>query len=205
MSGTTSEPMGTSPRHTRVQSSSTGRCGQQSAEKFRQGFTSIMSTMIAATTGSRISNSSRPRITHGSTPSRILGLAAMRRWRHWIGRKRPQKHGTPQKPAENGTGNTRSARLESVRSSLRYVRNAARRISRCSRREASFAVSVANVEVISGDPVSVYDLTVEHHHCYFANGVLVSNSDALGALAVGYAPPKLAMPSLRRRSSWVSA
>lgn len=29
----------------------------------------------------------------------------------------------------------------------------------------------------------VYDLTIEHHHCYVANGVLVSNSDALRTFA----------------------
>jgi hypothetical protein len=30
----------------------------------------------------------------------------------------------------------------------------------------------------------VFDLTVDLHHCYFANGVLVSNSDAAGLVAV---------------------
>jgi hypothetical protein len=30
----------------------------------------------------------------------------------------------------------------------------------------------------------VYDLTVEKHHCYKANGLLVSNSDAFRYLAV---------------------
>jgi len=32
--------------------------------------------------------------------------------------------------------------------------------------------------------VPVYDLTIRHHHCYFANGILVSNSDAFGLVAV---------------------
>ena len=36
---------------------------------------------------------------------------------------------------------------------------------------------------------TVYDLTVKHHHCYFANGVLVSNCDAAGMLALTYKPP----------------
>lgn len=36
----------------------------------------------------------------------------------------------------------------------------------------------------------VFDLTVEHHHCYFANGVLVSNCDAAGLMAVAYEEPK---------------
>jgi hypothetical protein len=32
--------------------------------------------------------------------------------------------------------------------------------------------------------VPVYDLTVRKDHCYYANGVLVSNSDAFGLLCV---------------------
>jgi len=34
--------------------------------------------------------------------------------------------------------------------------------------------------------VPVYDLTIEKHHCYLANGILVSNSDAFRGLAVAY-------------------
>ena len=30
----------------------------------------------------------------------------------------------------------------------------------------------------------VYDLTVEKHHCYLANGLLVSNSDAFRYLSI---------------------
>ena len=37
--------------------------------------------------------------------------------------------------------------------------------------------------------VPVYDITVDKHHCYFANGVLVSNCDAAGMLALTYKPP----------------
>jgi hypothetical protein len=33
----------------------------------------------------------------------------------------------------------------------------------------------------------VFDLTVEKHHCYLANGILVSNSDAMRYLAQGLA------------------
>jgi phage terminase large subunit len=32
--------------------------------------------------------------------------------------------------------------------------------------------------------VPVYDLTIEHDHCYFANGMLVSNSDSFGMMAI---------------------
>jgi hypothetical protein len=35
------------------------------------------------------------------------------------------------------------------------------------------------------EPKAVYDLTVEIDHCYYANGLLVSNSDAFRYLGVG--------------------
>jgi hypothetical protein len=36
--------------------------------------------------------------------------------------------------------------------------------------------------------VPVYDLTVDQHHCYVANGMLVSNCDSVRYLFVGYRP-----------------
>lgn len=45
---------------------------------------------------------------------------------------------------------------------------------------------VTNVELKKCNTLnSVYDLTIETDHCYYANGYLVSNSDALRYLAVG--------------------
>jgi len=40
----------------------------------------------------------------------------------------------------------------------------------------------------------VFDLTVEKHHCYLANGLLVSNSDAFLNLAVGLKKTGSGMP-----------
>ena len=34
----------------------------------------------------------------------------------------------------------------------------------------------------------MYDLTIENHACYQANGVLVSNSDSFRTFAVGFQP-----------------
>ena len=42
------------------------------------------------------------------------------------------------------------------------------------------------VSVSAGSLSKVYDITVDKHHCYYANGVLVSNSDALRYLAVNF-------------------
>lgn len=43
---------------------------------------------------------------------------------------------------------------------------------------------VVSSELLTVESVPVYDLTVDVHHCYVANGVLVSNSDAAGLLAI---------------------
>lgn len=42
----------------------------------------------------------------------------------------------------------------------------------------------------SGGCQPVYDLTVENHACYRANGILVSNSDAFRSLSQGFVPSK---------------
>ncbi len=40
-------------------------------------------------------------------------------------------------------------------------------------------------------PIPVYDLTVETHSCYRANGILVSNSDAFRTFATSVRTPIL--------------
>lgn len=49
---------------------------------------------------------------------------------------------------------------------------------------ASRVVEVQRLDSSRESPL-VFDLTVEKHHCYLANGLLVSNSDAFLNLAVG--------------------
>lgn len=49
---------------------------------------------------------------------------------------------------------------------------------------ASKVVEVQRLDSSRESPL-VFDLTVKKHHCYLANGLLVSNSDAFLNLAVG--------------------
>jgi hypothetical protein len=51
-------------------------------------------------------------------------------------------------------------------------------------RHQDSAGSVVKVRRIVNANVPVYDLTVDLHHCYYANGMLVSNSDAWGLVAI---------------------
>ena len=50
----------------------------------------------------------------------------------------------------------------------------------------SSVVKIAKLRLCTGEAARrpVYDLTVDHQHCYIANGVLVSNSDAAGLMAI---------------------
>jgi hypothetical protein len=54
---------------------------------------------------------------------------------------------------------------------------------------------IVRLRRIETAPQPVYDLTVRHDHCYFANGLLVSNSDSFGLAAIVYEEPR--MPSQR--------
>lgn len=51
-------------------------------------------------------------------------------------------------------------------------------------------MSIVSLKRVAVSSESVYDLTVESHACYQANGILVSNSDAIRSFAMGYRAPK---------------
>ena len=65
-------------------------------------------------------------------------------------------------------------------------------ISEISLKDLSSAQGHARVSHITRNKklVPVYDITVEKQQCYYANGFLVSNSDAFGLAAIAYEEPK---------------
>jgi hypothetical protein len=121
--------------------------------------------------------------------------------------KRPQKNGMDQKLAGSGTESTESARgkegrknrstaFSAVRSIGRIVLHAKEVFAGCLARTKTDAPKVSG-SVLINEPIIVYDITVEDAHCFFAEGVLVSNChDAVQYVALklfGYAEhnPKL--------------
>jgi hypothetical protein len=65
------------------------------------------------------------------------------------------------------------------------------------------AARIASLDRLNVENVPVYDLTVEHDHCYFAQGVLVSNSDAMRQWAQGFMEGSAGSKGFRRhRGSW---
>jgi hypothetical protein len=69
---------------------------------------------------------------------------------------------------------------------LASAKNAIASLCRLIRREPNSVTSIARWRPCVGDEAGqlVYDLTVEKHHCYLANGILVGNSDAFRYLAL---------------------
>lgn len=111
-------------------------------------------------------------------------------WRH----RRGQRSGIDQKPVGSGTLGTLK-RLGRIGSFLKNsVRCAAPRIKPPTQRARNIATKIVRLRHLDVDEL-VYDLTVEKHHCYYANGALVSNSDAFRYLAVGYAEESDIAPS----------
>lgn len=60
-----------------------------------------------------------------------------------------------------------------------------------------------NVVLVSstGKTKSVYNITVADHHCYYANGILVSNCDAMQTLAMGLSTYPQAMKKMKMRET----
>ena len=50
---------------------------------------------------------------------------------------------------------------------------------------ASTPLKVVSVELLK-ESQPTYDLTIDGHHCYIANGILVSNSDAFRIFGMAY-------------------
>lgn len=80
---------------------------------------------------------------------------------------------------------------------LARVTSAARRLWRTVTSRSAPALSVVRIRRVA-EPRAVFDLTVAVDHCYYANGVLVSNSDAARYLAVWHKPPQDKRPVARQ-------
>ena len=101
-----------------------------------------------------------------------------------------RQNGTPQKLAASGISNTELNVGKKESGANVFVLNAAKGLCRLILRVLSFATLIAKVSTVDGSGELLYDLTIENHACYLANGMLVSNSDAFRTFAVGYAEIK---------------
>ena len=104
-----------------------------------------------------------------------------------------RRNGIGQPKEVNGIGST-EARHGTASNGFRFlVKTAASYLIRLFQHAPNGAPSLVSMKPAIGRPADrgwVYDLTVENHACYQANGLLVSNSDALRTLAVGIREPE---------------
>lgn len=161
----------------------TGRFGRFIMGRFQKAITSTTKTGTDSTTSQRTWSVLRPLTTFQSMRVRVSGWArrlisgSLSRLRYLH-----LRNGTDQKKGENGTVSTES-KLGRIGNGLRKIAHfVGRNTKRLIPADRSSATRIVKLTHEDAD-LPVYDLTVEHHHCYLANGLLVSNSDAFGYLA----------------------
>ena len=93
-------------------------------------------------------------------------------------------NGMQVKKAESGIPSMAPSHGKTANGIQLIASSAGKNFPRHTQREPSSATPIAELRRYAPDGETlVYDLTVEKHHCYFANGVLVSNCDAFRYLA----------------------
>ena len=142
-------------------------------------------------------------IIHPIMERRILGAAAKRiDCKSWP-LENAQRRGMFPRKAGSGIAVMASGVGKIVSLFGLFAKSAGRITKRSGPLEASFAASIVEpVRVVAVErnlhPKPVYDLTVEHHHCYHANGVLVSNSDSMRYLCMAYREIKSESPAKQK-------
>jgi len=112
-------------------------------------------------------------------PSRN-GLGPLEPWPHLRKPNLLQGSGTAQKKAEHGIAQTGRQHGKSVNLWLRIAQSVARNMSLTTLPNQSSAARIVKLETSDVEGQPVYNLTVEKHNCYLAEGMLVSNSDSFG-------------------------
>lgn len=118
-------------------------------------------------------------------PKIVNGLEAKKINSNLLKLKNLQKNGIPAKKEKNGIEKMALKHLRKNNNLMRFVRFVERNIKLTSQKDQCIVARIVKIRRYIKS-VPVYDLTVRKHHCYFANGILVSNSDAAGMMAVVY-------------------
>jgi hypothetical protein len=147
------------------------------------GTTFTTSTATRPTTASKTFNFFRQQITPGFTLGQAVGSEARRTSNNFEAPGKSPKNGTPAQKGWLGTAKMESGLGKVANLSQRFAQFAGLTTIRFTQQNQSSAVEIVKLRRIARS-VPVYDLTVDLHHCYYANGVLVSNSDAFGMIAI---------------------
>lgn len=161
-----------------------GRFGRTTMGTSQKVITYITRMVTRLITGSRISNVYLNIRTYLWRQGVMSGLVRKQINSSYGKRENFQRNGTAHLKEGRGTVGTVGERgkIENgKRSFVSFVQNPSKLRSLL---EQNTVAKVVRVSPATSEPV--YDLTVNKHHCYLANGLLVSNSDAFRTFAVSY-------------------
>jgi len=185
----------------------TGRFGRSITETFRRGTLFITKTAMSLTTSLKICpafitqniagdilwNNTR-KIQIGIKKQEIetlKNIQTRKKTNRDCGKyihkpSRRPKNGIDQEKVGNGIPSTAKRLGRIGKHVLKSVSCVVKNTKHIIHQDQNIAQRVVKVELVSLKNEPVYDLTVKKDHCYFANGFLVSNSDAFRTFAVGY-------------------
>jgi len=160
--------------------------GKSTMEKLREVcmFTTLMGT--SRTTASRILSCFQPVTIAPTTAAQIRGLVARQTSDRLLALENWLKRGTQALKDLLGILRTVGRHGKTGQQPLSSAASVVQTMKPFIRPNQNSAVKIAKLKRLTGEAARrpVYDLTVDHHHCYIANGVLVSNSDSFGLMAI---------------------
>jgi hypothetical protein len=180
----------------------TGMFGSTTMVKYLKGIISTIKMAIKPTTIYPILNAYQGQTTASTMPQQTHGLVLKQTSDSLLKRKNRLKNGTGLKQEESGTQNTGKGLGKTGWSVMRLVNSAVLYFKRITQKEpSSVTKTVRQITVVGKKPT--FDLTVNHHHAYIANGVVVSNSDAFRYLATGMNDVSSWSKPLKVNTGWV--
>lgn len=177
----------------------TDMCGRSTMAPSQMDSTFITRTATKRTTPSTIWSFFQRLSIPFTTEKKTHGLEAKRTETKLSELAIWQNIGTPAMKDGGGTREPQSKRGKIANGPTSPANSAAKSSQPHTQHEPSFATPIAGLRrYVPEEKTLVYDLTVEHHHCYLANGVLVSNSDAFRYLG-------MAVPLMRNEVAHINA
>lgn len=168
--------------------------GRSTTDRSLMGSISTIETKTRQTTGSKTWSFFLPASMLDTILSTANGLEATRTARNSLESEKRLPNGIAAKLAGRGTGSTGSAVGKIAQCTEGVATAVAKSTKRLTQPDRSFAARVVSSERLTVEKQSVYDITVERDHCYVANGMLVSNSDAFGLGCVTWREPQEMKP-----------
>lgn len=180
--------------------------GRSNSVPYQRGITSTTRTETDWTTESKTWNAFPNSSTYLTTPKQVLGLEAKEIESNWSNKLCPwRESGEATTPSEL----VLSQKLQHVlygkkrsgwSANAEIVDENIERLFQLGQNTARSIVKINRLDVGEENPW-VYDLTVKAHHCYLANGVLVSNCDGLRTFAEAHQKGMIEGTSLTAREN----